>query len=101
MRRNDKEYVGVHEYIPVALKENQMVAAIWFDGEPDFYICDGEEGLASLVQLYKDDWDGPPEVPDGSTFEGHVSHIHVLKESSLTTIARTPDSPVREWGKTE
>jgi hypothetical protein len=86
MKRNDgisdKEYPGVEHYTPSTTPrpEGQVVVAVWFDGEPEFYTCDGEEGIQQLIQMYRDDWDVPSVYGQtwASSMEGHVSRIEVF-----------------------
>lgn len=41
--------------------EGDIVVMVWFDGEPDLYIVDDDEGLQELIKSYTDEW-GPDRI---------------------------------------
>ena len=57
-----RTYVGFSRLLRSELKPGSKVVIAWFDGEPELWMVEDEEGLQALRNYYRDDW-GDREIP--------------------------------------
>jgi len=55
------EWNGFQKMSTSALQHTLLVIA-WFDGEPELWNCDGDDGVESLRRYYRNDW-GDRDIP--------------------------------------
>lgn len=93
-----REYKGVYDYLRTnkntPFKPEQVLAVVWFDGSPDLYVCDGQEGIEELKRMYRDDW--------GEGMTGHVAQIDIftMKEIDNLGMERAREMMKPQWTKT-
>lgn len=68
---------------------DQRLVAVWFDGEPEFYVIDGAVGLEQLEQYYRRDW--------GDSYDGHVSSIQIFRLVGSVFSSRPEAVPTPWW----
>lgn len=55
--RDKVQYHGfarVSAHQPILMSE--ILCLVWFDGEPDLYVCDDVDGAENVMKMYRDEW---------------------------------------------
>jgi len=53
----DRVYDGF-SWVKGPVESGQLVAIVWFDGEPDLWCLESEAAIDELKRLYSDEWAG-------------------------------------------
>ena len=53
-----------------------LMVIAWFDGEPDMWLVDGEDGIKALREYYKADW-GDRDIPFDVWSLHRIGHPYV------------------------
>ncbi len=64
--------MSYRKYDQHQLTRTQLLVIVWFDGKPELWVCDGQEGFDACKKMYED--------KHGADCVNHISFIHSFKE---------------------